>query len=183
MKFKNNKYTTWYNEIVSRGKSRGKLNEGYMERHHILPKSLGGSDDDSNLVYLTAREHYLCHRFLVRMCVVPKEKKSMAWALHLMMHKVNPYQDRYLPKSRTYELVREEFKRIQKETPYVRTAEHSAKIAAANSKRLKGTKFSDEVKAKMSASHKGKTSPRKGVKLSDEIRERMRQAQAYRKKS
>lgn len=36
---------------------------GY-EKHHILPRSLGGSDDETNLVYLTYREHYIAHRML-----------------------------------------------------------------------------------------------------------------------
>jgi hypothetical protein len=34
------------------------------ENHHILPKSMGGSDDKSNMVLLTLREHYLAHYLL-----------------------------------------------------------------------------------------------------------------------
>lgn len=34
--------------------------------NHIIPKSLGGSDERSNLVLLTAREHYLCHWLLAK---------------------------------------------------------------------------------------------------------------------
>lgn len=41
-------------------------NECYCERHHIIPKSEGGSDDDTNLVNLTAREHYIAHLLLAR---------------------------------------------------------------------------------------------------------------------
>jgi len=37
---------------------------GYSERHHILPKCMGGSDDKDNLVYLSARTHYLAHGLL-----------------------------------------------------------------------------------------------------------------------
>lgn len=36
-------------------------------RHHILPSSLGGDDSPKNLVYLTLREHYVCHWLLTRM--------------------------------------------------------------------------------------------------------------------
>jgi 5-methylcytosine-specific restriction endonuclease McrA len=43
-----NKYTTWYNNIIQRAKSR--LLNGYKERHHIIPKSLGGSDLKENLL-------------------------------------------------------------------------------------------------------------------------------------
>ena len=36
----------------------------YVERHHRKPKCLGGSDDESNLVYLEARVHYIAHLLL-----------------------------------------------------------------------------------------------------------------------
>lgn len=38
----------------------------YCELHHIIPKSINNSlkNDKTNLVYLTAREHYICHRLL-----------------------------------------------------------------------------------------------------------------------
>lgn len=54
-----------YNLIINKAKSR--VIETYTETHHIIPKCLGGSNDDSNLVELTAREHLICHRLLVKM--------------------------------------------------------------------------------------------------------------------
>lgn len=39
---------------------------GYSEKHHIVPKCLGGSDDKFNLVVLTAREHFLAHYLLTK---------------------------------------------------------------------------------------------------------------------
>lgn len=36
----------------------------YFERHHMHPKSLGGSDESENLVLLTAREHFIAHWLL-----------------------------------------------------------------------------------------------------------------------
>ena len=40
--------------------------EQYCEKHHIVPRSINKSliKDKSNLVYLTPREHYICHRLL-----------------------------------------------------------------------------------------------------------------------
>lgn len=64
--FLTNKYTTWYYNIITSAKSK-LTEEGYIEKHHILPKSLGGNNSANNLVRLTAREHYLCHLLLVRM--------------------------------------------------------------------------------------------------------------------
>jgi len=44
--------------------NRSKDDGNYYERHHIVPRSLGGSNDDDNLVLLTAREHFLAHYLL-----------------------------------------------------------------------------------------------------------------------
>jgi len=40
--------------------------ESYSERHHIIPKSLGGDDDSENLIYLSARAHFLDHWLLYK---------------------------------------------------------------------------------------------------------------------
>ena len=39
----------------------------YYEKHHIVPKCWGGSDDKKNIIKLTAREHYIAHWLLYRM--------------------------------------------------------------------------------------------------------------------
>ena len=59
-------YERIYESIVARGKERVTV-EGYSERHHIIPRCLGGSDDEENLVALTAEEHYVVHQLLVKM--------------------------------------------------------------------------------------------------------------------
>ena len=59
-------YERIYESIVARGKERVTV-EGYSERHHIIPRCLGGSDDEENLVTLTAEEHYVVHQLLVKM--------------------------------------------------------------------------------------------------------------------
>ena len=48
-------------------------NTGRLEVHHIVPKCLGGSNKKENLVELTAREHFICHRLLCE--IYPKNKK------------------------------------------------------------------------------------------------------------
>ena len=42
-----NKYNRWYNTITERARDR--VLNGYTERHHIIPKSLNGTDDKNNL--------------------------------------------------------------------------------------------------------------------------------------
>lgn len=62
-------YYKTYNSLVDKALQRGldkrKL-EGYYEKHHILPKCLGGKDENNNYVLLTAREHVLAHMLLQR---------------------------------------------------------------------------------------------------------------------
>ena len=57
-------YQKIYTNIVRRGQNR--ILEGYKEKHHIVPRCMGGTDEASNLVSLTPEEHYLCHLLLVK---------------------------------------------------------------------------------------------------------------------
>jgi hypothetical protein len=38
----------------------------YVERHHVLPKSLGGGNEPENLIALTAGDHFFAHELLAR---------------------------------------------------------------------------------------------------------------------
>ena len=58
-------YEAHYNKLIAR--SRGRLLECYTERHHIIPRCLGGSDASENIADLTAEEHYVAHQLLVKM--------------------------------------------------------------------------------------------------------------------
>ena len=53
MIFIENKYTRYYYSIIDRAKNRSIT--GYTENHHIIPKSLGGTNQKHNLVKLTAK--------------------------------------------------------------------------------------------------------------------------------
>ena len=57
-------YRKIYNQLVERAKLRNI--DGYVERHHIIPKSMGGDNSKENMVALTAREHFLAHWLLWR---------------------------------------------------------------------------------------------------------------------
>lgn len=58
-----------YDNIIARAKSENRVKgQGiYYESHHITPRSMGGSNDPSNLVLLTGREHFICHLILARL--------------------------------------------------------------------------------------------------------------------
>jgi hypothetical protein len=59
-------YQKIYDSIINNAKSlnRKKGDDVYYESHHILPKCMGGGNEKENLVLLTAREHYVCHKIL-----------------------------------------------------------------------------------------------------------------------
>lgn len=58
-------YQKIYDNIIH-NRLLNSITDGYTECHHILPKSLGGSNDKSNLINLTAREHFICHLLLTK---------------------------------------------------------------------------------------------------------------------
>ena len=57
-------YENIYNIIILRAGARQK--EQGLENHHIIPRSMGGSDEKENLVKLTPKEHYICHLCLIK---------------------------------------------------------------------------------------------------------------------
>jgi len=99
-----NKYTKLYYKITSNAKQR--ITEGYTELHHIIPQSMGGSNDKENLVHLTAREHFICHWLLIKM-TEGEDRSKMLYALNGMKAE-NRYQQRYHTKitARVYEKYR-----------------------------------------------------------------------------
>lgn len=58
------RYQTLYEQLIERARSTT-YNEP-TEQHHIVPKSLGGTDDESNLVRVPVRLHYVLHCLLYK---------------------------------------------------------------------------------------------------------------------
>jgi len=78
-------YALAYERLVAKARVRKKV-DGYSEIHHVLPRSLGGTDDESNLIVLTSKEHFLAHVLLAKM------HGGMLWtALIIMKGKKNRY--------------------------------------------------------------------------------------------
>src|ERR1700722_2510483 len=80
--FIENKYYRWYLRIIERAVTRPTPSE-YTERHHVIPRSFGGSDAPENLVTLTFREHFLVHWLLTK-CTEGEFLFKARWALHYM---------------------------------------------------------------------------------------------------
>lgn len=100
-------YTKIYNNIIEKAKLRQIVNPltSYKETHHIVPKSVGGKDDKSNLVELTLKEHFLCHKLLIQ---IYKNNKSLIYALWMMANTRNSGKNynKYNISAKEYEQLR-----------------------------------------------------------------------------
>lgn len=165
--FNDSKYSNWYFSIIKSAvndKTRSRYSS-YFERHHIIPKSLGGTNRGENLVLLTGKEHFICHLLLTKM-LSGEPRGKMLHAFMLMKGKYK-MQDRYY-NSRSYQSCRKEFgEAIRKlKTGSIQTEETKKKI----SEKLKGHKhISDEGRKQISV--KAKTRKREPWSL--EYRQKM----------
>jgi hypothetical protein len=164
------KYNTWYNNITENAKTRS-LN-GYKERHHIIPRSLGGSNDKENLVDLTAREHFICHWLLIKM-YSGESKAKMVYALNGMKRN-GQYTKRYETKitSRVYENLKKEFSLIHSTTMKGRPA-HNKGVPATEEQKEKNRKSALGKKMSSESIAKG-VAKRTGQKRTEEQKARMK---------
>ncbi len=102
-------YQKIYQNMITRAQGRTLDDAVIYDRHHIIPKSLGGTDDSSNLVKLTLREHYIAHRLLVKM--YKNHTPSYIKMVHALwwMSKTKNMQDATIVTSHAYSYARTEF--------------------------------------------------------------------------
>jgi hypothetical protein len=152
-------YQKIYNQIIERAKNRQL--EGYKEKHHIIPKCLGGNNDKDNLIELTAREHFLCHMLL---CEIYPSSDKLLYSLWLMIIGKNRQNTllKYTPSSRIYEQTRLEF--INKIKGKKMSLETKEKIKKIKSNINMSEFYTKEVRKKMSESKTGKSIHTEGSK-------------------
>lgn len=131
----------------------------YHERHHIMPKSVGGGNEEENLIDLYAREHFIAHRLLA---LENSENEKLVYAYAMMAFPKNCNQNRYEITPEEYETARI----ILSNTP--KSAEHRRKIGEAN----KGKKRSEETRQKIKKAHQNPSEETR-KKLSKAAKERM----------
>jgi hypothetical protein len=76
VKFVESKYSKWYSNLI------------HKEKHHIIPRSFGGDNIKSNVVQLTAREHYIAHALLWKMKFEGIYGSKMAFAFNTFINKM-----------------------------------------------------------------------------------------------
>ena len=124
MKIIYNRYYWIYFSLILKARVR-ETNDGYKERHHIVPRSLGGNDQETNIVVLTAKEHYICHRLLTKY-VIGNGYHKMLFALDAMGMQSKNTINRYRMPARVYQYNRRKLSEIGC------TEETRQKIAIAN---------------------------------------------------
>lgn len=169
MIFIDNKYTRWYYNIVTNATFR--IPTGYTEKHHIIPKSCGGSNSKENLVKLTPKEHFICHLLLTKM-VEGHNRHLMVYAFHGLQAKQgrqNRYSSKLEVTAKIYQKLKEELSIIKKsQTPWNKGK------TGLQSAWNKGISPSEETKQKIREARANQDmSYRKGVSPSIEQRKKI----------
>lgn len=154
-------YKNLHDQIIARAKSR-KLVDCYFEKHHVVPKSIGGTDADDNVVALTGREHYLIHWLLYKI----HNCREMAFAWYRMSHAKHSVV-RYV--SHTFQYARAARAKAMSDLFYGKrlSVEHKKKLCVAklgktyadlgrNESPLRGRELTDDHKKKVGQAAKGR---------------------------
>jgi len=176
-------YKKIHDSLIERAKNR--VIEEYTEKHHIIPRCMGGGNEKENIVRLTPEEHFLVHQLLIK--IYPNNHR-LTFAVDMMCASSSNHSGRRVNNKRFGWLRRRVSESLKKENIDPQTL-----IARSNS--LKGRIISPEARAKLSEINKKENlSPetlakrakandaRKGKKLSEETKMRM-SASSNRKRS
>lgn len=107
-------YQKHYDRLIETRKNRVSQIGEYYENHHIVMKSMGGTNDSSNLIKLTAREHFLAHWLLWRI----HENRQTAYAFSSFVNLFTGKNHEKRPKitsSRGYAEAREAYSKMHSE--------------------------------------------------------------------
>ena len=185
-------YGAHYDRLIERARNRVLV--GYRERHHVVPRCMGGDNSPQNLVYLTGEEHYVAHQLLVKMYPLVG---GLATAV-VFMAKQSTGNKAYGWLRRRFGKAKSEARRGKKSPNFgkkfsadararlsearrgrkmaPRSPEHCAKISEA----LCGKVASQATRLKMSAARRRRSPPTLGWTPSPETRAKMSAAQLAR---
>jgi 5-methylcytosine-specific restriction endonuclease McrA len=155
-------YERHYNILIEKARSR-KLTV-YSEKHHVIPRCLGGGNEAANIVRLTAEEHYIAHQLLVK--IHPNNHK-LVFAAWMMCNGSQRSNKRYAWLKRKQIQALSETHRGKKMPEW-----NKAKLIEANTGRV----CSEETRQKISQAQIGKV-------LSDEHRRKLSDAHRGKKQS
>lgn len=183
-------YEEFINGIISTRGLKGIKKPQYYETHHIIPKCMGGTDEFTNKIRLTAKEHYEAHRLLA-LENPDNEKLLYAWWCFSNGWD-NKKQQRYKVTAKEYEEAKEKFRNMMSiknsginsnfygqdvsgsKNPHF-GKKHSEETKRLLSELATNRKMSEETKAKISFTLKSqnRTAWNKGIKLDEEHRQKV----------
>lgn len=154
------KYQEIYNNLINRARSR--ITKNYVEKHHIVPRCLGGTDSKENIVNLYPEEHYLAHLLL---CKLNKGNSKLLYAAMNMTSGVMINNGKR--NNKAYGWLRRQYAESMSgdNNPNRRNPEIQKNAAL---KRV-GQKRTEETKMRMSAAQQGRT-------FSEETKRKMAEA-------
>jgi len=178
-------YKKLYEQIINVARERSLLPGIYFETHHIVPKSLGGSDSASNLVKLTAKEHFVAHHLLWKIY----RNKEMTHAFMLMCN-TKRGGEKFKINAKEYQLLKEDNRKFRSEFMNGRPGNNLGKTLPqewrdniskgqkgkpkkkGNPSPFKGKTHTIETKRKISEKRKG-IATRTGIPFSEETKKMM----------
>jgi hypothetical protein len=178
-------YQKIYDMLIEKAMNRVLRKDAYVERHHIIPRSMGGSDELGNIVPLTAKEHYVAHHLLWKI----HQNISMAHAF-CMMSTTRSVHTEFHIKAIMYQSAKEYISSQRRGKSYVdqyglmksESIKDKLRIASAlhapispesikkRSDKMRGRTHSDKTKDKISKANTGKLRSDETKALLSEIR-------------
>ena len=141
-------YQKIYTNLIDRAISR--ISEGYVEKHHIIPRCLGGSDSTENIVSLYPEEHYLAHLLL---CKLNKGNSKLLYAAMNMTSGAMINNGKR--NNKAYGWLRRQY--AESMSGDNNPARRDPNLQKEAAKKRVGQKRTEETKAKMSSAQKGRT--------------------------
>ncbi len=141
-------YQKIYTNLIDRAISR--ISEGYVEKHHIVPRCLGGSNSKNNIVALYPEEHYLAHLLLCRL------NKGNSKLLYAAMNMTSGAMiNNGKRNNKAYGWLRRQY--AESMSGDNNPARRDPNLQKEAAKKRVGQKRTEETKAKMSSAQKGRT--------------------------
>lgn len=82
-------YKRIYDDFIKDRRAKELRLTGYVERHHIVPRSMGGGDEASNIIALTPEDHFFAHLLLAK-----AHGGKMSAALYCMLQRTKMHWGR-----------------------------------------------------------------------------------------
>ena len=154
-------YQVHYARLIER--ARGRTLDGYRERHHVVPRCMGGTNTPSNVVEVTPEEHYVAHQLLVKMhpratglavaavLIAKRATRNKAYGWLRRKH-AEVMSERMRGKEHSPQTVAK-LSAAKMGRKHPRTPEWTEKIAAAN----RGKRHTHETRSRMSEAQRGNT--------------------------